>query len=97
MESIIIRTTYDAKCQYSPNVREESGAMARAAMATVSEAFPLHRTAGPEPKSLGKAGNIHRWRPLSLGHSDSIGPTRATEQKGREGRLESGRLVIGCM
>ena len=32
MESIIIRTTYDAKCLYSPNVREQLGAMARVAM-----------------------------------------------------------------
>ena len=32
MESIIIRTTYDAKCLYSPNVREQLGAMAREAM-----------------------------------------------------------------
>ena len=32
MESIIIRTTYDAKCLYSPNVREQLGTMARTGM-----------------------------------------------------------------
>ena len=32
MESIIIRTTYDAKCLYSPNVGEQLGTMARTGM-----------------------------------------------------------------
>ena len=36
MESIIIRTTYDAKCLYSPNVREQLGTMARTGMMATS-------------------------------------------------------------
>ena len=67
-------------------------------LAAVSEAFSLHRTAGPEPKSRKSRKHPSLAPPLP----PMVILTRSVRlwrqnTKGREGCLESGCLVIGCM
>ena len=56
MESIIIRTTYDAKCLYSPKVREQLGATTGAGLV-----YP------PAPRQGGVSGTIVDQAAIVLG------------------------------